>query len=183
MPQATIELFFLHPNIFNGFLINKASSLCYREKTVSAENEPTLMGHKPCWPLPQRPTNDLPFFLDFQLDGSLMDSPSCQASGSMAAPPRASATTTCNPDKWKLQEQQCDQLEVYEPGTACTFNVSDPKNHYLIRATLVANVVIFIRFSMSYLYDYVSVFFGRCRYRAKSGKRLVLSNFVRKKYF
>ena len=101
----------------------------------------------------------------------------------MAAPPRASATTTCNPDKWKLQEQQCDQLEVYEPGTACTFNVSDPKNHYLIQVIFVANVVIYIRFSLSYLYDYVSVFFGRCRYGAKSGKRLVLSSFVRKKYF
>ncbi len=50
-----------------------------------------------------------------------MDSPSCQASGTLAPPPRA-AVTSCNPEKWKLQ-QQCDQLEVYEPGTKCTFEV------------------------------------------------------------
>lgn len=58
-----------------------------------------------------------------QLDGSLMDSPSCQSSSSLAPLPRA-AVTSCNPDKWKLQ-QQCEQLEVYEPGTKCTFEVTE----------------------------------------------------------
>jgi hypothetical protein len=50
-----------------------------------------------------------------------MDTPSCQASGTLAPLPRAAATSS-NPDKWKLQ-QQCEQLEVYEPGTKCTFEV------------------------------------------------------------